>query len=168
MCNMYKELLHKYSEVAKFVEQYHPNSLIDWGCAQGNLLNRIEQDYPWIRELGGYDPGNPDYSTVPQGRYDCLVSCDVIEHFEPADLDANLKLMQSKFTGAAYLIIACYPAKKHLSDGRNAHLIVETPEWWLDHIGQQFDQCRIVYTETVQYPNKKKLWPELRLILEHQ
>jgi len=29
-----------------------------------------------------------------------------------------------------YHLIACHPAKKTLSDGRNAHLIIENPDWW--------------------------------------
>ena len=29
-----------------------------------------------------------------------------------------------------YHLIACHPAKKKLRDGRNAHLIIEQPNWW--------------------------------------
>jgi hypothetical protein len=29
-----------------------------------------------------------------------------------------------------YHLIACYPSKKFLPDGRNAHLIIEKPEYW--------------------------------------
>jgi hypothetical protein len=163
---MYKELLHKYPEVARFIEQYRPTSLIDWGCAQGNLLRRIQDDYPWVQDLGGYDPANPEYVTVPTGQFDCLVSCDVIEHFEPAQLTESLKLMQTKFTTSAFIIVACYPAKKILSDGRNAHLVVENCAWWLDQISRDFDQCRVVWWEAVDYPSRRGPQPELRLILE--
>ena len=170
MTGIYKELLYKYDIVHDFVDKYQPWSLVDWGCANGNLLNRVEQDFPSIQELGGYDPGNPDYNVVPAGTYDCLVSCDVIEHFEPDQLDESLKLMQSKFQRAAFLIIACYPAKKTLEDGRNAHLIVENCAWWMSRVQQQFDQCRVVWWEAVDYSydQRKNPYgkPELRLILE--
>jgi hypothetical protein len=172
MTGMYKELLYKYDVVHDFVSKYRPQSLVDWGCANGNLLNRLEQDFSSVQELAGYDPGNPEYNAVPAGTYDCLVSCDVIEHFEPELLDESLQLMQSKFTQSAFLIIACYPAKKFLADGRNAHLIVENADWWLERIQQQFDQCTIVWSEKVNFSaNRKKNptgSPELRLILEHQ
>jgi len=172
MTGIYKELLPKYDIVHDFVSQYRPWSLVDWGCANGFLLDRLETDFPSIQELAGYDPGNSDYDVVPAGTYDCLVSCDVIEHFEPDQLDALLKLMQSKFSQAAFLIIACYPAKKTLEDGRNAHLIVENCAWWLDRIQQQFDQCHVVWWEAVDYDGKPHKGiapkPELRLILEHQ
>jgi hypothetical protein len=172
MTGMYKELLPKYDLVHDFVATYQPWSLVDWGCANGNLLNRVKTDFPGIQELAGYDPGNADYNVVPTGTYDCLVSCDVIEHFEPDQLDQSLKLMQSKFSQAAFVIIACYPAKKFLADGRNAHLIVENADWWLERVTQQFDQCNIVWSEKVNFSaNRKKNpagSPELRLILEHQ
>ena len=37
------------------------------------------------------------------------------------------------------IIIATSPAKKHLSDGRNAHLIVENPGWWKPLIEKHID-----------------------------
>jgi hypothetical protein len=119
MTGMYKELLPKYDLVYDFVAKYQPCSLVDWGCASGKLLNRVAEDFPGIQESAGYDPGNPDYDIVPSGAYDCLVSCDVIEHIEPDQLDASFKLMQSKFRRSAFLIAACYPAKKILDDGHS-------------------------------------------------
>ena len=170
MTGIYKELLPKYDLVYDFVATYQPCSLVDWGCANGNLLNRVATDFPSIQELAGYDPGNPAYNVVPDGTYDCLVSCDVIEHFEPDELDHNLKIMQSKFQRSAFLIIACYPAKKTLEDGRNAHLIVENCAWWMSKIQQQFDQCHITGWQAVDYGGKPHKGispkPELRLILQ--
>jgi hypothetical protein len=170
MTGIYKELLPKYNLVHDFVAEYQPGSLVDWGCANGNLLTRVTQDFPSVQELAGYDPGNPDYNVVPNGTYDCLVSCDVIEHFEPELLDQSLKLMQSKFSRAAFLIIACYPAKKFLADGRNAHLIVENCAWWMSKIQQQFDQCYVTWWQAADYGGKPHKGiaakPELRLILK--
>lgn len=162
---MYKELLPKYDLVYNFVKQYNPTSVIDWGCANGNLLSRLAQDFG-LTELQGFDPNNAKYNTVPMGSYDCMVSCDVIEHFEPDQLDDTLRLMQTKFQTAAFLIIACYPAKKHLADGRNAHLTVENCAWWLHKIQTHFDQCQVVWWQAVDYPSRSGFKPELRLILE--
>jgi hypothetical protein len=170
MTGMYKELLPKYDLVYDFVAKYQPCSLVDWGCASGKLLNRVAEDFPGIQESAGYDPGNPDYDIVPSGAYDCLVSCDVIEHIEPDQLDASFKLMQSKFRRSAFLIAACYPAKKILDDGRNAHLIVENCAWWLDRIQRQFDQCHVTWWQAIDFGGKPhkgiRPKPELRLILE--
>jgi hypothetical protein len=37
------------------------------------------------------------------------------------------------------MTIASKPAKKFLSDGRNAHLIQEGPIWWLERLSKYFD-----------------------------
>jgi hypothetical protein len=78
--------------------------------------------------------------------------------------------MQSKFSRAAFLIIACYPAKKILEDGRNAHLIVENCAWWMDKIQRQFDQCHIAKWQALDFGGKLHKGispkPELRVVLE--
>jgi hypothetical protein len=37
------------------------------------------------------------------------------------------------------------PARKRLSDGRNAHLILEGEQWWLDKIKDHTD-IKVVYS----------------------
>ena len=55
-----------------------------------------------------------------------------------------------KFDKNAFLIIATSPAKKFLPDGRNAHLIVETPGWWKDKIEKNMPGIKIVHHEFVE------------------
>jgi hypothetical protein len=50
-------------------------------------------------------------------------------------------------------LIACHPAKKGLSDGRNAHLIIEQPEWWKQKI-QTIPGWKIIY-EHIKGPKTK-------------
>jgi hypothetical protein len=35
-------------------------------------------------------------------------------------------------------VISLVPAKKTLPDGRNAHLILQTPDWWRDKLSSYF------------------------------
>jgi hypothetical protein len=49
------------------------------------------------------------------------------------------------FNKNAFLIIATSPAKKFLPDGRNAHLIVETPGWWKERIEKNMPGIKIVH-----------------------
>lgn len=161
--NKFKGLLVKYEPVKSFVEQYAPNSILDYGCAKGRLVQQLREDFPDIQVIHGYDPGVPEFDRIPQAKYDCLISNDVIEHFEPEFLDQSLAHMNTLFDRAAWLIIACYPAKKSLPDGRNAHLIIESPDWWRQRVAQCFVNCRVVYDEVVEFAPGK---PELRLILE--
>lgn len=161
--NKFKGLLIKYEPVKQFVETYSPASIIDYGCAKGRLVQQLAQDFPEIPTIHGYDPGVPEFSVLPQTKYQCLISNDVIEHFEPNYLDQSLAHMNSLFEKAAWLIIACYPAKKSLPDGRNAHLIIESPDWWRAKIAQCFTDCHVVYDQVIELAPGK---PELRLILE--
>jgi DNA-binding Lrp family transcriptional regulator len=164
----FKNLLDKYDLTHKFIKDYSPTSVIDFGCSKGNLLKKIKEDFSSINEIYGYDPGVPEYSNLPNKSYDVLISTDVLEHIEPKFLNETLQLIESLFNKSAWLIIACYPAKKKLLDGRNAHLIVKSPEWWVEKINSTFNKSKIVYKETTYITTKKDNTPklELRLILE--
>ena len=161
--NTFKGLLVKYEPVKEFVERYKPTDIIDYGCAKGKLVAQLKEDFPNIATIDGYDPGVLEFSTIPNAQYDCLISNDVIEHFEPEFLDQSLIAMDNLFSRVAWLIIACYPAKKKLPDGRNAHLIIEPPEWWLEKVKECFPKSKIVWSEVVHF---KPGSPEVRLILE--
>ena len=56
------------------------------------------------------------FEMYPQKTYDCLISNDVLEHIEPMFLIETLNKIEDLFTKSAWLIIACYPAKKILPD----------------------------------------------------
>lgn len=158
----FKGFLVKYEPVKRFIERYHPKTVLDFGCAHGTLVEKLREDFPKM-QVDGYDPGVPEYSVIPLDRYDCLISNDVIEHFEPEYLDRNLRTMDQLFSRTAWLIIACYPAKKLLPDGRNAHLVVESPQWWIHKVRECFADSRVIWSEVTEIKPGR---PELRLILE--
>lgn len=118
----------KLKAVRPFLEKYKPQSVIDFGCSHGGLITAIQENFSM--EVAGYDPGVPKYEMLPTTSFDCLVSTDVLEHIEPEMLDDTLKTINKMFAKSAFLLIASYPAKKHLPDGRNAHLIIERFDWW--------------------------------------
>lgn len=115
--------------LADFIEQIKPASILDFGCGKGRLVHRLREDYPSM-SITGYDPGNREFSESLEGRHaDLIISTDVLEHVEPEHIDVTLKYLSSK-SRYIYHLIALSPAKLILPDGRNAHLIQETPEWW--------------------------------------
>lgn len=132
--NAFKGKIPAYEEIYNFVSNVTPHSILDYGCAHGTLINKLKEDFPEILVVDGYDPGVKEYENFPNRKYEVLISNDVLEHVEPEFLDMTLKRIEKLFTKNARLIIACYPAKKILPDGRNAHLIVESTDWWLDKI----------------------------------
>ena len=61
-----------------------------------------------------------------------------------------------------YHLIACHPAKKCLSDGRNAHLIIESPTWWRSKL-QSIDY-QIVSEKITQYQATPKKGPTIDVV----
>ena len=139
-----------------FINQYQPNSILDFGCGHGALISSINNAYPDI-VTDGYDPGNTEHNRMPKRSFDAVVSADVFEHIEPAHLAATLQLISSKIQIAGWFRIACYPAKKHLPDGRNAHLIVESPNWWRQQLLANMNVT--IVKEEIAVFDKSHKWP---------
>lgn len=122
----------KRKKIPKFLESFistvEVKSIIDFGCGVGNLITTLSERYP-DKTISGYDPGNEIYNTMPNNTFDLLVSTDVLEHIEPEFLDKTLEFLSSK-SQYVYHLIALEPSSVTLPDGRNAHLILESPSWW--------------------------------------
>ena len=159
--NRFKNGLKDYEDVFNFIKTESPLSIIDFGCSQGILIKKIKEEFPHI-DCIGYDPGVIEYEVFPNSAVECLISNDVIEHIEPKFLDITLEKINMLFTKSARLIIACYPAKKNLPDGRNAHLIIEKPDWWLEKIKIIFNDCEIQNSVIIEKAENK---PELQIVL---
>jgi len=145
-----------FKSVQPFLERYQPTSVLDFGCGHGALMASIQQAYPTML-VEGYDPGNADHNRVPKRSFDAVVSADVFEHIEPEHLAETLKLISSRMIIGGWFRIACYPAKKHLPDGRNAHLIVESPDWWRKQLLANMDIT--IISEDIHVFDKSHKWP---------
>ena len=113
-------------EVKELISKHNVKSILDFGCGKGLFSNSIKQAYPHIT-LYSYDPVTSPIE-LPK-EVDLVYSSDVLEHVEPDQLDDTLEELFS-ISKVQFHLIACHPAKKALSDGRNAHLIIEKPKWW--------------------------------------
>lgn len=145
-----------YKLVKNFISEYQPISLLDFGCGQGGLISTIKNFHPEIA-VSGYDPGNQNFNKLPSSTFDAVVSTDAIEHIEPAFLNPTLTKINELMQRCGFFRIACYPAKKSLPDGRNAHLIVETPEWWRNKILNTMN-VEIVWDNATVFDKTEK-WP---------
>lgn len=111
--------------------------ILDFGCGKGSLKRVIAKLDPSIEVLE-FDPAIPGKDTLPSRDLDLVVALDVMEHIEPAYLEATLTTIRDLRPKAVYLIISLREAHKSLPDGRNAHLIVESAEKWSEHLGAYF------------------------------
>ncbi len=114
-------------------DSYDANTVLDYGCGKG-MLKKSLGDPNWMSE---YDPAVPGKETLP-GRADIVVATDVLEHIERDLIDNVLFQIARIADKAAFLVIATRPAGKTLSDGTNAHKIIEDADWWRQKISERF------------------------------
>ena len=117
--------------VANLIKQTNSRDVLDFGCGKGALANNLP--FP----IKQYDPAIPKYSALPEPA-DLVVCTDVIEHIEPEFLDNVLTQIRDLTKKLCYMVISIEPAWKTLPDGRNAHLIVESYDWWWSKIRGYF------------------------------
>lgn len=117
--------------VTEFADRIEAETILDYGCGEQALAKALSP-----RRVMGYDPGIPGREGLPK-PVELVVCTDVLEHVEPERLDAVLDHIHRLAGNAAYLVIATRPARQLLPDGRNAHLIVQDGDWWLQKIAAQ-------------------------------
>src|SRR5215470_3483401 len=113
--------------------------ILDYGCGQGQLKAALGNS------VCEYDPAIAGKEAEPEPA-DLVVCTDVLEHIEPDCLDAVLLHLRSKVKKQLLFAISLRPAGKTLADGRNAHLIVESAEWWLDRLAPYFRVLEMIET----------------------
>ncbi len=115
--------------VAELFGRFDAGSVLDYGCGQGTLIARLRESGLRGIRFSEYDPAITGKDTKPSFA-DLVVCTDVLEHIEPEKLDTVLRHLRTLARKALFVVIATRPSGKTLSDGRNAHLILESAEWW--------------------------------------
>ena len=120
---------HWAARVSAFLEEGY--SVLDYGCGKRTL--EMALGFP----IDNYDPCIPGLDETP--RPHAIVACtDVLEHIEPECIEAVLKHIHSLAGKVAILVISLIPAQKVLPDGRNAHICLQKPLWWMSWIRKYF------------------------------
>jgi len=146
--------------VKNLIEEKNIKSFLDYGAGKGYTSDTIRENYPDI-ELHTFDPAtfpNP----LPE-KVDLTYSSDVLEHIEEDLINETLQDLCTRSTRYQYHLIACHPAKKALSDGRNAHLIIENPDWWKNKI-QALKGWNIIHEEITERMAKVKKGPPRHVV----
>ena len=113
--------------VSQLAHMYGCKDILDYGSGTGQLKKALGDI---VRE---YDPALPGKDADPAPA-DMVVCTDVLEHIEPDLLNEVLTHLRSKYRKVLFFTIALRPAKKVLADGRNAHLIIESSQWWAERL----------------------------------
>jgi hypothetical protein len=118
--------------IQNFAQQMKTRDILDYGCGKCMLQKGLP--FP----IQNYDPCNPEYDVRPTPA--AIVVCtDVLEHIEPDCLKDVLDDLKALTKQMIFLNVSCVPAKKFLPDGRNAHIIQESPNWWLSWLLPRFN-----------------------------
>lgn len=113
---------------AAIAREYRATSVLDYGAGQGGFAEAL-RCAPLGLDVREYDPAIAGKDLLPDPA-DLVVCTDVLEHIEPALLPNVLAHLRELTVKAAFLVVALDPSNKQLTDGRNAHLIQESPVWW--------------------------------------
>lgn len=123
--------------VSQIIDKLEVDNLLDYGCGKNlSLFKALKPERKF--KYQAYDPMVDKFSAAPKPSQ-MVVCCDVLEHIEPDYLDEVLDHIQEMTEEVAFLSVCSAPARKVLSDGRNAHLIQQPLSWWLPKIWERFN-----------------------------
>ena len=148
-----KSLKFFFNPIKQVIDLTKSTSIIDFGCGKAryyfeevyinNKSYKNISNYWDIKNVYLYDPGVVKFSKYPNKKADGVVCVDVVEHIPEDDV---IKFIDALFQLAhkfIFVVIACYPARKKLPDGRNVHLCIKTVNEWK----------KIIYYIKQKYPD---------------
>lgn len=124
----------KYVEkIAHYADALGETNLLDYGAGRGALKKYLPKKYA----VTEYEPARTSTrkNNTPHNYVVCI---DVLEHVEPELIENVLDDLKRVTLVGGYFTISTRAAKRILSDGRNAHLIIEPVEWWEEKLSQRF------------------------------
>ncbi len=127
--------------IKRFREKLGARSLLDYGGGRGaqyrlGEITTDEQrfasslDYLGIEEAVCFDPGVG--AELPTQQFDLVICIDALEHCDRLDLPWIVRGLFQRARLGVFANIACYPARKILPNGENAHCTIEEAPWWME------------------------------------
>lgn len=74
--------------VLQVINQYKPNTILDYGCGRSRLLDMISEQIDV--NIFKYDPVFEMYSQLPKQKVDFVICTDVLQHVPELELFDNL------------------------------------------------------------------------------
>lgn len=142
--------------VAELLGFYRCRSMLDYGCGQGSLVRVLSNNFPAAAvaeiDFREYDPAIPGKEEPPSAPADLVVCTDVLEHIESEKINSVMRHLSALSGHALFSVISLVPTGKTLSDGRQAHILIRSVEWWK----YQFSEHGFVLARTVKGRDPKK------------
>lgn len=138
-------------EIGDLIKKTNSKEILDYGCGKARhyLVDNIHKQ--WGVDLPCcFDPFYRPFSAKPQGKFDGVICTDVLEHVPENELHELLADIFNYATKFVFFSVSTKPAKKFLSDGRNAHVTLKEPSWWhglIKSMNVNDVVCEVVYVE---------------------
>jgi hypothetical protein len=141
-----KSLAPQAARIKRVIAQTGAQTILDYGSGKGKQYDpQLVQDgkggqwpsiieYWDIDEVVCYDPCYPPFNKLPSGKFDGVISTDVLEHCPEEDVPWIIGEIFSYAMRFVFANVACYPARKRLPNGENAHCTIKPVEWWSEAI----------------------------------
>lgn len=139
-----QSLFAQAGRIKDMILRHGARTILDYGAGKGMQYQpmpiRIEGIGEWpsiqafwaVSEIRCYDPCYQPFNTLPSGKFDGVISTDVLEHCPEEDIPWIIDEIFGYANKFVFANVACYPAKKRLPSGENAHCTIRPPEWWSD------------------------------------
>ncbi|MEQ8355232.1 MAG: hypothetical protein RH942_06810 [Kiloniellaceae bacterium] len=139
-----KSLTEHVSRIGEMIHDCGAATLLDYGSGKAQYYepfpgepddSRFKSQKEWgATKVTCYDPGYQPFSDPIEPSYDGVICTDVLEHITEEDIPWVLDKLFRHARHFVYAVAACYPAKKLLPDGQNAHCTLQPPEWWREQL----------------------------------
>jgi hypothetical protein len=128
--------------IKRLIDAVAAQNILDYGSGKGrqyelrNVKFADGKVHPSIQEFWDvdfvhcYDPCYEPFSRLPAGRFDGVICTDVLEHCPEDDLPWIVGELFGYAERFVFANVACYPAKKRLPTGENAHCTIKPLGWW--------------------------------------
>jgi hypothetical protein len=137
------------ARIKRLITRTASRTILDYGCGKGQQYwprRMVDEndgiDYPDVKSYWGvsdihcYDPGYRPFSQVPHGTFDGVVCTDVLEHCPEEDVPWILDELFAYASRFVFANVACFPARKRLPSGGNAHCTIKPVRWWDERISR--------------------------------
>lgn len=137
-----RSLRPQVARIKRMIDATGAQTLLDYGSGKGQQYDPKPIEIPgegrwdsvidcWgVDEVTCFDPAYPPYSDFPTGKFDGVISTDVLEHCPEEDIGWIVNEMFAFASKFVFATIACYPAQKRLPNGDNAHCTIRPRLWW--------------------------------------
>lgn len=137
-----RSLLPQAKRIKRLIDRTGARTILDYGSGKGKQYephlvkdeNGVEWlsvlDYWNVDEVFCYDPCYPPFSNLPTGKFEGVISTDVLEHCPEEDIPWIVEEIFDFARCFVFVNVACFPALSRLPTGENAHCTIKPAKWW--------------------------------------